>query len=182
MDEYKHVIQNNQEYVLVPVKEFHGLKKALNIIHERAVTQIDKGTADEYGYQFLRAQRRNFNGSKEKYWHVTQRTPYSLEIEPSVALQVIESDLKIHYNYTEDEKTYMYVYKQMQSDRKVTFQDKKHFMIQGILEETKNFSFGLDALNYNFAQGVYEIQYYMQEIEGLRRNVCPLEREIKTAI
>lgn len=49
-------------------------------------------------------------------------------------------------------------------------------MIQGILEETKNFSFGLDALNYNFAQGVYEIQYYMQEIEGLRRNVCPLEK------
>lgn len=167
INEYKHIIQDNQEYVLVPVKEFNGLQKALRIINDRAVQQIDKSIVDIHGYQFLRANRKEIKENKEKYWYVTWRTPYSLKMNPEEVLVIITHDLKTYYGYIEDQKTCLYFFQQIQEGRPIDVRNEKQREIYKLLIEGRSFSFGFDMLSYNFAQGVYEISYYMQRLEGI---------------
>lgn len=165
MNEYKHVIQDNQEYVLLPVREFNGLQKTLRIINDRAVQQIDKSVADIHGYQFLRANKREIKETKGKYWYTTWRTPYSLKMTPEEALVIITHDLKTYYGYIEDSNNCLYFYQQLQEGRTINIRNENQRRIYEQLMEKQNFSFGFDMLSYNFAQGVYEISYYMQSIE-----------------
>ena len=69
------------EYVMIPLAEYYGYEKAVRIVKDRAIQQVDKATADKYGYTLMRADKKRYNYEQdEKAWLITRNTPYSIKI------------------------------------------------------------------------------------------------------
>lgn len=82
-------------------EELNGYKKAVRIVRDRAVQQVDKAKADEHGYTLLRADKRKYERNKGKAWLITRSTPYSIKIGLDEAFSMIERDLKEFYGLRE---------------------------------------------------------------------------------
>ena len=89
----------NADMVCVSVDEFNGMQVAVNMIHRRALQQIDKSMADEHGYTLLRADEKYNQSAKHKMWLITKTTPYSIKISPEEVKKLIELDLRRYYKY-----------------------------------------------------------------------------------
>lgn len=90
--------ESHAEAVLISTQEYHGLQKALRIVRDRAMQQIDKARADEHGYTLLRAERRRYSlSSSDEVWQVTKRTPYSLHIPIESVSELIKRDIEAFY-------------------------------------------------------------------------------------
>lgn len=88
--------------VTIPVDEYNGLQKALKIVRDRAVQQIDKAKADEHGYTLLRADYRAYSYRYEyQAWLVTRSSPYSIKMSLSEASVMLKRDLTDYYGYRE---------------------------------------------------------------------------------
>ena len=92
--------EKSATHVLIPIEEYNGYEKALRIVHDRALQQIEKSKADEHGYTPLRAEKRCYK-SLSYAWLITRRTPYSIKIKLEDAMTLIERDLSEHYNLKE---------------------------------------------------------------------------------
>ena len=87
------------ERVEIDVEEYNGLLVALDMVHRRALQQIDKSLADEHGYTLLRADEKMNKQAKRPQWLITKTTPYSIKISPEQAKSLIEKDLRDYYSY-----------------------------------------------------------------------------------
>lgn len=88
--------------VTIPVDEYNGLQKALKIVRDRAVQQIDRAKADEHGYTLLRADYRAYSYRYEyQAWLVTRSSPYSIRMSLSEASAMLKRDLNDYYGYRE---------------------------------------------------------------------------------
>lgn len=88
--------------VTIPVDEYNGLQKALKIVRDRAVQQIDKAKADEHGYTLLRADYRAYSYRyASDAWLVTRNSPYSVKMSLSEASAMLKRDLTDYYGYRE---------------------------------------------------------------------------------
>ena len=87
--------------VAISEEELNGYKKAVRIVRDRAVQQIDKAKADEHGYMLLRADKRKYERNTGKAWLITKSTPYSIKIGLNEAFSMIERDLKEFYGLKE---------------------------------------------------------------------------------
>lgn len=90
------------ERVEIDVEEYNGLQKALRIVRDRALQQIDKSKADEHGYRFLNGEYKAYDNSKKdmKAWMISKSTPHSLKIPICDVVTLIEKDLKDYYHFT----------------------------------------------------------------------------------
>lgn len=95
-------------YVKIREEELTGYKNALRIIHDRALQQIDKAKADQYGYRILDA--RNIYEEYGEYhpdlrrkdievgtWQIRMESPHSVNISYEDALFILEHDLNEFY-------------------------------------------------------------------------------------
>lgn len=86
------------DYIAVPTSEYNGYEKAIRVIRDRALQQIDKSQADEHGYTLLRADRKYHKDYNIKgLWLITKSTPYSIKIPLGNVTPLIERDLKDFY-------------------------------------------------------------------------------------
>lgn len=132
-------------HVLITQKEYHGLQKALRIVRDRAVQQVEKSETDEHGYQLLRAEYRPYQGTSYEAWLVTRRTPYSVHMGVSEVSEVISRDLDDFY------------------DVKIK---RGGLSTWDLLRSDKNtYSVGeLVRLSMDFSRGVYEVAYWTTQL------------------
>lgn len=90
------------EYVLLNINEFNGLKKAVRIVNDRALQQIDKSKADEYGFRLLRAGKSYNREAKGMMYLVTKETPYSIKMRLDEAWALIETTLRELYYWLDE--------------------------------------------------------------------------------
>lgn len=101
-EQFEYCDYKDAEYVLLPIKEFNGLKKAIRVINDRALQQIDKSKADEYGFRLLRCDKKYNRECKGMLYLVTKETPYSCKIRSDVAWTLIENRLHEMYSWIND--------------------------------------------------------------------------------
>lgn len=87
------------ERVEIDIEEYNGLLVALDMVHRRALQQVDKGMVDAHGYMLLRADEKMHKQAKRPQWLITKTTPYSIKISPEEARALIEKDLRDYYSY-----------------------------------------------------------------------------------
>ena len=97
-------------YVLISKEQYNGYEKALRIIRDRALQQIDKAVADEIGYVFLSAEAKYMRQEKiDNLMYVRYRTAYSIKIPLANIKGVIIRDLIERHNMMpESMKGYSY--------------------------------------------------------------------------
>ena len=83
---YASCSEDEAEFVMIDIQTFHGMKKAVRIVRDRAMQQIDKAKADVHGYTLVRAVK------KKEVWSITKSTPYSIKI-PFEEASVLKDDL-----------------------------------------------------------------------------------------
>ena len=94
---YQFTDKDNAQFVLVPIKEYHGYENALRILREKSLLNAEKSKADEHGYTLKLASesiRKDFGISA---WKISAETPYSLKIGLENAAFLIEKDLRAYY-------------------------------------------------------------------------------------
>lgn len=172
--------------ISIPVSEYNGYQKAIRIIRDRSLQQIDKEKADDNGYILKYAEKRKIsNESQEEAFLVTKTTPYSIKIFPKDAVALIEADLRAYYNYigfptfcdadayggskTLSENDIVNASHQfMDSSR------KEEFLLENSIcgRKIKRFfeiyngkvAFKLTKLSSNYALGLYEVSYWATDI------------------
>lgn len=94
--------ESESQYVLISINEYNGYEKALEIVRNRALQEIDRSKADEYGYKLVKAEKRRYRQGNRKVdndaWFITKSTPYSLKMSVKQARAMIERDLRDFYN------------------------------------------------------------------------------------
>lgn len=182
---YSVVSREEAEYVIVPISEYNGLQKALRIVRDRAIQQIDKSVTDEHGYKLLRADLRGYERKGDKLWLITKSTPYSSKIKPREVQTIIEQDLRDFYNFIKLPNALHYengkservstsniahyykeffVNKQYVSGRQqYGGQNLPDLYYEFFQKVGKCITFEINKLSINHAQGVYEVSYWGTE-------------------
>lgn len=89
---------SNEETIEIPVEEYNGYQKAIRIVRDRAIQQIEKSKADEHGYTLLRADKRPYSHKYESMaWLITMSTPYSIKMGLKEVSFMLEKDLTDFY-------------------------------------------------------------------------------------
>lgn len=164
--------------VSIPQNEYNGYQKALRIVRERALQQVDKARSDEHGYTVLRADRRPCKKTKKEAWLITRSTPHSIKIPLSDVRALILMDLKEFYGYRElpvleksdryikklDIKTMLEYYHDyyipLKGDLSKIYNDdiKKTFI--WLAESNGKVIFEISKIASNIAKGCYEVSYW----------------------
>lgn len=169
-------------HAVVPIEEYHGLLKAVRIVRERALQQIDKAKADEHGYTLLRASRKPFKvkqGGVEKHidsWRVTLSSPYSIKMPLSVASTMLRRDLTDFYGFhdlTQEElgcmmSAFNSIFGDEKSrDRRPYLMDKPTVAVwyDELAACAYQLPFRIVEVSKNAAQGCYEVTYLTTSIE-----------------
>lgn len=189
-DGLRYCEKDNADYVLVPVNEFNGLKKAVRIVNDRALQQIDKSKTDEHGFRLLRADLKRYQyGKDSRLWLVTKETPYSCKMAVDEASALIENKLRELYcwvdevnlqNYTDDR---LDVWETRLSGEELgtareqwhdaECREKYNFLIENsekgravyqCFREHNAMILEVSKLSVNYAQGLYEVTYWATEI------------------
>lgn len=173
--------ESEADYVMITKSEFYGYEKALRIVRDRALQEIEKSEADEHGYRFLRADKRSFNYAQKelKAWLITKSTPYSIKMSPDDALAIIENDLHDFYNFR-DLPTYEEGLTPMKLSseellrlRKMYFEEgydpegqlpETEYFINFIFENNGTVIFDISKLSGNLSSGCYEVTYWATDI------------------
>lgn len=132
-------------HVLITKKEYHGLQKALRIVRDRAMQQVEKSETDGYGYQLLRAEYRPYLGTSYDAWLVTRRTPYSCRMGISEASWMIARDLKDFYDVK--------IKKGGLSTLDLLPSDKSTYAVGE-----------LARMSMDFSRGVYDVAYWTTQL------------------
>lgn len=90
------------EFIMLPINEYNGLKKAVRIVNDRALQQIDKSKADENGFRILRAGKSFYREGKGMVYMVTKETPYSIKMRLDEAWALIENKLREIYYWVDE--------------------------------------------------------------------------------
>lgn len=181
--------EDNAEFVLVAKNEFNGLKKAVRIVNDRALQQIDKSKADENGFRILRAGKSFFREGKGNVYLVTKETPYSIKISLGEAWAIIENTLRENYcwvdefdledfipeDYEDNEyrpgsiRFYDTDYPKMikawenKESREREFlceNSKKGRAMKNLMKAHRGMIISIAKVSANQAQGVYEVSYW----------------------
>lgn len=178
-------------YIMLPIEQYHGLKKAVRIVNDRALQQIDKSKTDKYGFRLLRADRKRFKKHDGTLWLVTKETPYSSKIALHEARALIENKLREVYYWVDEMNLEDYVDEETETlDRyrhqiyesdlpKICKQwhDKDHrdrFEFLGDNSEKGRATMKcwqahdsmiveISKISVNYAQGLYEVSYWATE-------------------
>ena len=177
------------EYVMLPINEYNGLKKAVRIVNDRALQQIDKSKADKYGFRILRAGKSYHREGKGMVYLVTKETPFSIKIGLSEAWSLIENRLREIYYWVDEFDLNDFVPEDYQShgsydtcgrlcdsdypklikawenkeDRQREFlcsNNRKGRAMKGLMEEHESMIIDIAKVSANQAQGVYEVSYW----------------------
>lgn len=105
---YKGASEADATHVMIPIKEYHGLKVAKEINDRKALQQLNKALVDENGYMLVSAHKRKFE-SNIWAWHITKQTNISSKVSEVASVwnsitDAIEMDLMWNYNYIEDDE------------------------------------------------------------------------------
>ena len=187
IDKWNDLVNEWNESVVISQEEYNGYQKALRIIKDRSLQQIDKSQADKHGYRLMRAEKRVYGRKNGKpAYLITKSTPYSIKMDPQVVKNEILDDLKQHYNFI-GTRTYTDT-RWGQDKKKITLSkycdgieqkddptyanrdfyssnDDEGRAIYQIFQKYNNvFIFEFSKLSSNPAQGVYEITYWATDI------------------
>lgn len=166
--------------VAISEEELNGYKKAIRIVRDRALQQVEKSKADEHGYTLLRADRRQYERKSGKAWLVTKSTPYSIKIAPKDALYMIETDLREFYslrnlpvvshdfNYDKtlsvgDLLRYYDRYFNNEEDYSDIRNEEMLCALTWMAETNGTIVFEISRLARNAATGCYEVSYWATE-------------------
>ena len=189
-DGVRYCEKDNADYVLVPINEFNGLKKAVRIVNDRALQQIDKSKTDEHGFRLLRADLKRYqHGSDGRLWLITKETPYSSKMAVDEASALIENKLRELYwwvdevnlqNFTDDRLDVWRT--RLTSEDLGTAREQWHdaerreqynFLIENSERGRAVYQcfckhnamiLEVSKLSVNYAQGLYEVTYWATEI------------------
>lgn len=121
------------EFVLLPIEEYNGYEKAVRVVRDRALQQIEKGKADKHGYTLLRADKKKHKAYNGEYWLVTKTTPYSINIPVDEVQALIKKDLIDFYGYWTTRK-FEYPYKEEMCSRYVS----ESFLLTTLLQHMQS--------------------------------------------
>lgn len=179
-DIYDRIISADAEnMVTITREEYRSLKKALNIIRDKSVHQVDKAKTDENGYMLLKMRTKLIEGSKCVLY--TYRTPYSTKMPISSVLEVIKQDLVSFYGFYDrfefrgeptaygtvdtcvlETKDFLKIIKEREEDRNSGYYLKAGELgrkIYQYIESRERIGFDIDELTPNYKEGLYEITY-----------------------
>ncbi len=187
IEDWNNLVNEWNNSIVISQEEYNGYQKALRIVKDRSLQQIDKSQADKHGYRLLRADKRVYDRKNGKYaYQITKSTPYSIKMDPQVVKNVIQEDLTLHYNYV-GIRTYVDTRVEKQ-EKRITISkycdgivqkddpqyesrdfyssnDEEGRAIYQVFKEYDNvFIFEISTLSTNIAQGVYEITYWATDI------------------
>lgn len=165
----------------IDISDYHGYKKAVRIVRDRAIQQIDKSQADEHGYRLLRADLRQYSREQNnKGWLITRSTPYSVKMGLEDAYAMILFDLREYYGYRDIPKIEAHAgslskYVDFDADEildyyKRFYVDKdtrRNISNQEMLRKLDfmdscdgKFAFEINRIASNASAGVYEVSYW----------------------
>lgn len=109
-NQYHFVDEDEAEFAIVPIHEYHGLKLAKEINTRKFMQQANKALVDENGYMLVSAHQRKYK-NKHLAWHITKQSPIPSKVKEiqeqtywdSVS-EAIKMDLTAYYNYIEFEE------------------------------------------------------------------------------
>lgn len=157
--------RNKANYVLITINEYNGYEKAIEIIRNKSLLQVDKAQADDFGYITLSARQKDVYRSK--VWKMKKRTPYSIKLPVNDIRMVILRDLKTHYGYIEyDDDNFEYllnVREKWLTDKNVADYMSCQEEVELLKFNEGEFAFDLHSITANLGQGLYEIEYYATE-------------------
>ena len=178
------------EFIMLPINEYNGLKKAVRIVNDRALQQIDKSKADENGFRILRAGKSFYREGKGMVYMVTKETPYSIKMRLDEAWALIENKLREIYYWVDEFNLDDFVPESYQEkdmfDRMVghlydsdypkmikDWEDKEHRNREFLIDNSKKgravknlmsaheaMIISIAKVSANQAQGVYEVSYW----------------------
>ena len=175
--------ESEAEYAFIDIEKYNGLRKALRIVRDRALQQIDKQIADEHGYRLVRAARVEYSRSCTiKVWKITKSTPYSIKLGIEEAAYLIKQDMVEYYKlrpfplkrqFNEIKSmTYEDIAYEIESYFKREIDDTDWVRYQERNKMVTNFIEQYDGLvvtepveySTNIGQGVYEVTYYASKL------------------
>lgn len=142
----KEVPESQATYVCISTHEYHGLCKALRIVHDRALQQIDKSKTDAHGYLLMRAERRLYPGTGYPAWLITKRTPYSCRMAIADIEEIVSRDLHEFYHCA------------------VSMSGLSTMDLIDSDSENGYHAAEIARLSVNFSTGVYEVTYWSNKL------------------
>lgn len=175
--------ESEAEYAFIDIEKYNGLRKALRIVRDRALQQIDKQIADEHGYRLVRAARVEYSrSSTHKVWKITKSTPYSIKLGIEEAAYLIKQDMVDYYKLRPFplkvqfgkivRMTYEDVAYEIECYCEREIKDEDWLRCQERNKRVTNFIEEYDGLvvtepieySTNIGQGVYEVTYYASKL------------------
>ena len=164
--------ESDAEFVMIPRKEYNGLQNALRIVNDRALQQIDKSKADEYGFRFLRGEMRYYRKGRGELYLITKETPYSVKLDVSEVKYLIENKLRELYPKTPNwfrntRKMRTGLWKKPNIEKDNFFwgsSNAKSHAMYNAFSEYKQFVVAVDRISANYGTGQYEVSYWATEI------------------
>lgn len=184
---YSFCENDEAEFVLLPINEFNGMKKAVRIVNDRALQQVDKSKTDEFGFRLLRAELRYCKEAKGNLWLVTKETPYSLKMDLAAASIIIENRLRECFYWVDeidlnkysqvalsewDSRIKIYDLAKIREDWYSACYADKEFLLNNsdvgralkkLWTENTSMIVNICKITGNYAQGLYEVQYWATE-------------------
>lgn len=175
--------ESEAEYSFIDIEKYNGLRKALRIVRDRALQQIDKQIADEHGYRLVRAAIVKYSrNSIYDVWKITKSTPYSIKLGIEEAAYLIKQDMVDYYKLRPFplKKSFdgikSMTYEDVAPEIKCYFEreiDDTHWLrFQERDKRVTDFIEEYDGLvvtepieySTNIGQGVYEVTYYASKL------------------
>lgn len=100
--EFTTCVEEECTHICIPISEYNGYRKAVRIVTDRALQQIDKSEADGNGFRLLRAEKRYCREYDGMLWYVVKQTPHSLKIPSMDALEVSVRTLREQFKFIDD--------------------------------------------------------------------------------
>ena len=173
--------EEKAELVLIPINQYHGLKKAQEIVRRRACQQVKGSEVDEHGYKFLGAEKAYCKQQRTYQWKITKLTPYSTETELEDARVLIERDLRDFYNYCTSKdvhdmlpmspKQRQQLAQPVQKHAGGTYYpeyEKSHLKaekaIKWLEQHNDKVLFNVCKYRFNYQLGLYEVTYWANDV------------------
>ena len=169
------------EFVCMDKGKYLGYEKALRILNDRALQNIDRNIADEHGYTLLRAEKTVYK--KYEGWRIVKSTPHSLKIDLETAKFLIMQDLRKYYHYIElpelgynhrivngrdcydwvkiNETYLLYEIPRGLNDE---YSDRNRKVNEWWASVPDNIIFDVYAISSNIGQGNYEVTYWATDV------------------
>lgn len=185
---YMYCEEADAEFAVVPISEYRGFKKAVEIVNNRSLLQIDKSKTDKNGFRFLRADRKYSRELNGFLYLITKETSYSSKIDLATACFLIENRLRELYYWTDMIDLQDYSEKQLKEyNRKIQastlpriceqWEDADHRKKYDFLDnnsdagralfncwqENSAMIYKISKISVNYAQGLYEVSYWATE-------------------